>query len=172
MNLFSLGSLLCTEEAVWKTIGLTSTIINCFERLDTAHVSSALPSTYDSHKSSGPPHSPVPILTGKAPPCACFSSTSVLLSTASFPPYLNQEAPRQVHQFFSAVLTIPQAPPRAHRDMLTRHANWKSAHRSNVDVKFANGAASVVIINNERAHWESKTLTSWFRTTQSPSSDN
>lgn len=119
-----------------------------------------------------PSTQPCSIWTGKAPTCACFSSTSVLPSTASFPPYLNQGAPRQVHQFFSAVLTIPQVPPRAPRDVFTRHANWKSTHRSNADVKFANGAASVVIINNERAHWESKTLTSWFRTTQSPSSDN
>lgn len=58
------------------------------------------------------------------------------------------------------------------RDVFTRHANWKSAHRSDADVKLANGAASVVITNDERAHWESKTLTSWFRTTQPPSSDN
>lgn len=46
-----------------------------------------------------PSTQPRSIRTGKAPTCACFSSTSVLRLTASFPPYLNQEAPSQVHQF-------------------------------------------------------------------------
>lgn len=93
--------------------------------------------------------------------------------------HTHQEAPRQAHQPFSAQLdpegldqhatgssTIP-------RDASLPWADWRSTHRSNANVKFADGTAPIIIINNEMAYRErTNALTSWFRTTRSPSSEN
>lgn len=157
-------------------IGLTSTIIKCFERLVTAHVSSALSSTHDPHKSTGLPHSPFPSGPERLLRASALHPLQFCLQWLHFP-HTYEEAPRPASQRFSGWLNPggfdqrPTGTSTAPKDAPLPRTHWRSTHRSNATVKFANGTA--IIINNEMGYRHNiTTLTSWFRTTRSSSGNS
>ena len=124
------------------TVGLASGIIKYFERLVTAHVASARPSTHDPHNSTHPLHSP-PAGAEKAP---MFPRT-------------RREAPRPAHQVFSVQLDSGGLEQRPAGCSTGPRESWprddqRSTHKANATVRFAHGIASVNIINNEMAYKE------------------